>query len=430
MPLYRSMVSKQTPGARLVLAGGAAALLAACSSLHGARQPGVSTPQAKVQRGARAPSSASLTATQAAIDAARAQGTAAASPAASSPGPVIKSTAPMTYTVKRGDTLWGIASKFLRDPWDWPEVWYINPHIKNPHLIYPGDVLQLAYGINGRPQIRLLRGSPMRRASALKLQPRLRSTPLAAAIPTVPYAAIAGFLTRPTVLTAGQVHRAPHIIAFRDQQQAGGSGSVAYVSSLGRDPHTRYAVVHVGEKLRYPRSLFGHNFGYLGTYTATALIRAPGHPVTVVLTDAARETFAGDRLIASDARIPLTFEPRAPSRPIHGKIIWVVGGTGGMDLAGQYDIVVLNRGTQAGVVPGDVLAADHEQGTVRDTHSTFARMFHFLGGLGSDFAPRVKLPAERGAATLLVFKTYRHLSFALVVTSTNTLTEGDPVHDP
>jgi hypothetical protein len=422
------MVSKQIPGARLVLAGGAAALLAACSSLHSARRPAASVAPPSAPLAARAFSPGNLTATQAAIAAAGQGTTAPASARVEAASALIRSSAPMTYTVKPGDTLWGIASMFLRDPWDWPEVWYNNPKIKNPHWIYPGDVLQLAYGRNGRARIRLLRASPLRRASTLTLKPRLLSTPLSAAIPTIPYAAIASFLARPTVLTSAQVRRAPHIIAFRNQQQIGGSGSVAYVSSLGRHPLARYSVVHVGEELRDP-GLFGHTFGYLGTYTATALIRAPGDPATVVLTDAARETFAGDRLISSDAGIPLTFEPRAPSRPIHGKVIWVIGGTGAMDLAGQYDIVVLNRGTRAGLVPGDVLTADHEQGTVHDTHGSFSWLFRSFGGLGRDFAPRVKLPAER-AATLLVFKAYRHLSFALVVAATNTITEGDPVHNP
>ena len=429
------MVSKQIPGVRLLIVGGVSAILAACSSLHGAQRQSAPAPSTAAQPAGVAPAGENLTATQAAIQAARAEQSAPAGSAAPAPMPAVSATAPMTYTVKRGDTLWGIASKFLRDPWDWPEVWYLNPRIHNPHLIYPGDVLALAYGRNGRPQVRLLHASPLRRPFAatqgttLRLQPRLRSTPLAAPIPTIPYAAIAAFLARPTVLTAGQIRRAPHVIAFRSEQQIGGSGSVVYVSDLGRHARTRYSVIHVGHKLSEPDGLFGRTLGYLGTYTATALVRAPGNPATAVLTDAARETFAGDRLIAGDTRAPMTLEPRAPSRPIHGQIIWVLGGTGHQDLAGQYDIVVLDRGTRAGLAPGDVLAADHAEGTVRDTHGSFAWLFHSLGGLGSDFAPRVRLPAER-AGTLLIFKTYRHLSFALVVAATNTLSVGDVVHNP
>ena len=422
------MVPKKITGARLILAGGVSAILAACSSLHGAQRQSAPAPATSAQPAGVAASAGSLTATQAAPYGAGARETANTSAAAPSPAPRIRSTAPMTYTVRRGDTLWGIASKFLRDPWDWPEVWYLNPRIHNPHLIYPGDVLALAYGHNGWPQIRLLHGSPLRRQSTVRLEPRLRSTPLAGAIPIIRSSAIAAFLARPTVLTAGQISRAPHVIAFRSEHQAGGSGSVAYVSSLGRNPRTRYAVIHVGHELSDP-GVFGRKLGYLGTYTATALIRAPGNPVTVRLRDSARETFAGDRLIPSDTSTPLTIEPRAPSQPVHGKIIWIVGGSGTMDLAGQFDIVVLDRGTRAGLVPGDVLAAEHSEGTVHDTHGSFAALFRSFGGLGKDLAPRVKLPAER-AATLLVFKTYRRLSFALVIASTNTITVGDTVQNP
>lgn len=403
-----------------MLAGGVSALLAACSSLHGAQPPGAAAPQAVVQPASPASPAGSLTATQAAIAAAGAQGAQSQPAAAPASAPVIRSTAPMTYTVKRGDTLWGIASTFLRNPWDWPEVWYLNPNIHNPHLIYPGDVLQLAYGHDGRPQVRLLRGSPLR-GSTLRLEPRLRSTPLSGAIPLIRSSAIANFLTRPTVLTAAQIRHAPHVIAFRSEHQAGGDGSVAYVSDLGADPRSRYSVIHVAHKLR-DAGMFGSTLGYLGIYTATALIRAPGDPATAVLTDAARETFAGDRLIAGDAATSLTMEPSAPSQPVHGKIIWIVGGSGQMDLAGQFDIVVLNRGTDAGVVPGNVLAANHAEGTVRDTHGG-------MGQVDPDFAPRVKLPDER-AATLLVFKSYPRLSFALVVTATNTLGIGDTFENP
>jgi hypothetical protein len=98
---------------------------------------------------------------------------------------VVLPTAPMRYTVKRGDTLWGIASMYLKDPWLWPEVWVINPQIPNPHLIYPGDTLALAYGADGRPQVSVLQGG------AVRLDPRLRSMPFDNAIPTISYASIA-----------------------------------------------------------------------------------------------------------------------------------------------------------------------------------------------------------------------------------------------
>ncbi len=417
MQLYAAMASKQIRCARLLLAGGFPALLAACAAMHGTSRTVAAAsppppPPAAAASAAPAP----------------------AAPVADESAPIVRRSAPMTYTVKRGDTLWGIASMFLRNPWDWPEVWYLNPQIHNPHLIYPGDVLALSYGQGGKPSIRLVHASALRMQSGgeptVRLEPNLRSTPITAAIPTIPYTAIAAFLARPVVLSAGQVRRAPHVIAFRSKHQVAGNGSVAYVSDLGRHPHARYSVIHVGEKLRDPGDLgFGHVYGYLGTYTATAVVTADGPPGTARLADAARETFPGDRLITTDAPIPLTMQPRAPSRRVRGKILWVIGGTGGADLAGQYDIVVLDRGSRAGLVPGDVLAVDHHGSVVHDTHGTFAWLFHALGSGSSAFAPRVQLPDYR-AGTLLVFKTYRDLSFALVVAASHTIADGDVIQNP
>ncbi|MGH8309009.1 MAG: LysM peptidoglycan-binding domain-containing protein, partial [Steroidobacteraceae bacterium] len=143
-----------------------------------------------------------MTATEAAANAQAAAQSAEPAPEPASPSDVLQPTAPKSYTVKRGDTLWDIASTFLRDPWYWPEVWYINPQVENPHLIYPGDVLALAFGADGRPQIRLQSGGPAR------LNPRLRTSPLEGPIQTIPYSAIASFLSRPSVLEADEVRRA------------------------------------------------------------------------------------------------------------------------------------------------------------------------------------------------------------------------------
>src|SRR5579885_2789568 len=342
----RRMVSNLAFRARLAAGLALSVSLTACSSLHGSRQaaPAASDPAAAPP----AQSSAAQddqTATKAAVSAAGAPPQAAAAPA---PVPQVSPSAPLTYTVKRGDTLWGIASMYLRDPWDWPEVWYINPDIRNPHLIYPGDKLALAYGAEGRPQVRLIE------ASALRLEPRLRSSPITSAIPTIPYASIAAFLSRPTVLTQDEVRDAPHVIAFRNEHVIAGSGHIAYISSLGPNEHPRYDVVHVSERLRDPDT--GHALGYLGIYTATALITQPvTDPARAQLIDTARETLPGDKLISTDSRAPLNLVPRAPATQVTGKIAWIVGDTGRADLAGQFDIVVINRGSDQGLEVGNVL---------------------------------------------------------------------------
>jgi len=412
------MVSNLAFRARLAAGLCLSVTLAGCSLLHGHRQPPPpaapdATPPTAQSQGA----ADSQTATQAAISAADTQPQAAAAPI-----PQVNPNAPLTYTVKRGDTLWGIASMYLRDPWDWPEVWYINPNIRNPHLIYPGDKLALAYDSNGRPQVRLIE------ASALRLEPRLRSTPITAAIPTIPYSAIASFLSRPTVMTKSEANDAPHIVAFRDDHQIAGSGVIVYISGLGSDPHARYSVMHVSDRLRDPDN--GHTLGYLGIYTATALITQPAtHPAArAELIDTARETLRGDKLISTDVQVPLDLVPRAPSTQVNGKIAWIVGDTGVSDLAGQFDIVVINRGADAGLEPGNVLEVDKVGGVVRDINDTKG-VKGLVAELGPAFAPRVRLPDER-AGTLLIFRTYPKVSFGLIVGASDTLQVGDVVHNP
>ena len=249
--------------------------LAGCSLHRSHEAPAASTAPVPVRASSdRSTAEPDMTATEAAV----AQGGESSFAAGSSTtgnGPVINSSAPKSYTVKRGDTLWGIANMFLRDPWLWPEIWYVNPRIENPHLIYPGDVLALAYGADGRPMLQVVSGG------AARLDPRLRSSPLDGAIPTIPYSAIAAFLSRPTVLSVEQVRHSPHVLIFREEHQAGGTGHEFYVRDLNAAPNARFTVVHVGEPLHDPDT--GRMMGYQGIYTATAVITRPGNPAKGLL---------------------------------------------------------------------------------------------------------------------------------------------------
>jgi hypothetical protein len=357
-----------------------------------------------------------MTATEAATSGAGASASAQSAPADS--GGIINPNAPKSYTVKRGDTLWGIASTFLRDPWLWPEVWYINPQVANPHLIYPGDTLALAYGRDGKPIIRLEQGG------AARLDPRLRSSPLDGAIPTIPYSAISAFLSRPSVLTNEQVRESPHVVAFRDEHQAGGTGIEVYIADLNATPNSRFSVVHVGDELRDPDD--NKVVGYQGIYTATALVAQPGSPTKALLIDTNRETVRGDKVLAADLDVPLNFMLRAPRNDVHGRIISVIDGT---QAIGQYQIVVINRGKRHGIDAGHVLAVDSAGKVVRDVYAKQAGFARSLGGVGTSFAPKVQLPDER-AGTLLVFKSFDRVSYGLVVGAANVIRVQDVVHNP
>ncbi len=413
------MVSKVVFGTRV--AAGLLVLsvtVSGCSWRHSRENDTVAPPPpTSVSQGAQTSAAPEdLTATEAAIQASPSNEITSSGPPPDAN--IINPSAPKSYVVKRGDTLWGIASMFLRDPWLWPEVWYINPQVANPHLIYPGDTLALAYGADGRPQIRLQQGG------AARLDPRLRSNPLDGAIPTIPYAAIAAFLSRPSILTPDQVKDSPYVLAFRDFHEVGGTGNEIYIRKLNAPERTRFSVVHIGDPLRDPDD--GTVVGYQGIYTGTALISKPGEVTKAVLVDAARETLRGDKVMPIDTDVPLNFVPSAPRTNVHGRIIAVVDGT---KVIGQYQIVAINRGARDGIANGTVLAIDRAGESVRDTYAHGASFTRKTQDLGSSFAKRVKLPDER-VGTLLVFKTFNRVSYALILGATDTIALQDVVHNP
>jgi LysM repeat protein len=350
-----------------------------------------------------------LTATEAAIAALNeAPQTEASQPTAQ----LIREGAPMNYTVKRGDTLWDIAAVFLRDPWFWPEIWQINPQVENPHLIYPGDVLSLAYGANGDARVMISQ------YSGARLQPRLRSDPLDGPIDTIPFSAIAAFLSKPSVISKDQALEAPYILAFRDEHIIGGTGSEIYVKDLDAPLNQRYAVMHVGEPIRDIDSR--KIIGYQAAYVATAVVNAPGEDVAkAVLSDGAREALQGDRLIEQEGETSLTFTPHAPTTPVDGQIIAVADGA---DQIGQYQIVVLNRGANHSLAPGAVLAVDQQGALVSDRYgkSPWKR---------KAFPKNVQLPYER-AGTLIVFKVFDEISYGLVIGARGPMRVADRIYNP
>ena len=409
------MVSNQELGARVAAGLLILSLVYGCAHTRSSSQAPAAAPAAASAGEATATAAPpEMTATEAAINAA---GPSAAAPA---PAPItsaqVQPNAPLHYTVKRGDTLWGIASMYLKDPWLWPEVWVINPQVPNPHLIYPGDTLALAYGANGQPQVTL------EQAGAVRLDPRLRSAPLDGSIPTIPYASIAAFLSRPTVMTSEEIRNAPYVVAFRDMHEIAGSGNEVYVRNLaaGAGENARFAVIHIAGPLRDPDD--GKVVGYEGVYTATALLRRPGDPAKALLIDPARETLRGDRLLASDtSETPANFMPHAPANNIRGRILDVIAGTA---VVGTYDVVVINRGKRHGLEPGNVLLVQSEGDIVQDIF----RNGHEIGN-NAPFAPHVQLPDER-TGTVLVFKVFDRVSYALVVGAADIMYVGDLVTSP
>ncbi len=321
--------------------------------------------------------------------------------------------APESYVVKRGDTLWGISKVFLRDPWFWPEIWQVNPQIQNPHLIYPGDTLRLVY-IDGRPAIMLQRGDFAR------VLPRVRSQPLEGSVTSIPYETVAAFMSKPTVLSEEQIKNAPYVLATRDLHVAISDGDTVYARGFSAPVAlgTHYNVVHVGEALRDPDD--NRIVGYDGIFTGAGHVTRDGDPVTLVMTESARETVAGDKLLAGGVDVALDFIPSAPKNKISGRIMLV---SNGVSVIGQYEVVVINRGVTDGLAPGNMLAIYQSGEVVTDTAN---KGFLNSTRLGSK---KVQLPDERNG-TFMVFKTFEHLSYGLVMEATNIIRVGDRVENP
>lgn len=329
----------------------------------------------------------------------------------------IKASHPVQYTVKKGDTLWDIASLFLQDPWYWPEIWQRNEQVKNPHLIFPGDVLTLVY-VNGQPQMRVNEAQHKDIADksgelpVKKLSPSVHSTALKASIPSIPGDAIRQFLSKPRVVTKKQLENAPRIIASQNKHLIIGTGSRVYIRGELDKERVRFAVFRPGDELRDPQT--DELLGYEAKYTGDVHIVDYGDPTSGDLTYAEREVLIGDRLLPEDKskHVNLYF-PHIPDQDINAQIISLYDALFGV---AQYQIVVINKGELDGLEVGHLLATYTQGDTVRDRFDTQS-------------SKQVKLPNER-SGLVMVFETFERVSYALTLESTQVIHKYDYLGTP
>src|SRR5882672_10964554 len=340
----------------------------------------------------------------------------------------VKDTAPDRYVVQRGDTLWSIATKFLKDQWRWPEIWRMNQaQIKNPHNISPGDVLVLDRSVSP-PQLRLgdagagaeRPAAPSGGGAAVdsgKLLPRVYTDPLAAGpIPSISPRSIEPFLSQPLLIEEGGLDRAPRIVATQEDRVNLGTGNVAYVSGFGRASGATWQIYRAGQPLVDPDTQL--TLGYEAVYLGTAEVTRPGEPATVQIMSSKKEISAGDRLLPAPPPVIPQYIPHAPDSQVNGRIIGfydaLTTSSGGRD-----SIISINRGRRHGLEPGHVLAI-YRNVVVYD-QSNYLK--------SRDRSPTIQLPPERYGLAF-IFRTFNSVSYALVMESTRPVQGGDIVQNP
>lgn len=310
----------------------------------------------------------------------------------------IAADAPDRHIVQKGDTLWGIAGKFLKEPWRWPEVWRMNrEEIRNPHRIYPGQVVILDRS-GGDPRLRL--------GNAIKLDPRVYAEDVGRAIPSIPQQIIEPFLSEPLIVDAGGLDASPRIIATQENRVFLGPGNVAYVSGLNK-------VAQVWQVYRPVRPIkdldTGEVLGYEAFYLGVARVARDGEPAVVEILSAKQEIGAGDRLVPLVKPDIVTYAPHAPDKEVDGRVLSIYGGVSTGE-AGRFQVVTVNRGRRDGLEIGHVLALYRNGRIVNykddDNKNTF------------------KLPNER-YGLLFVFRTFERVSYALVMEAARPLVPND-----
>ena len=331
--------------------------------------------------------------------------------------------APDSYTVKRGDTLWGISGLFLKSPWRWPELWGMNiQQIRNPHLIFPGQLVYLDKS-NGRARLRVGQSvGSGESGGTMKLSPRVREGSLDDAISTVHVHLLEPFFNEAVVFdTSEELLKAPRVVATQEGRVMLSRGETAYVrGELGgaRD----WRLFREPKPLRDPatREVLGYEAQYVGTLTMTREgtegTGADGQtlviPSTFVVTSLRQDAAVGDRLAAVPPREFNNLVPHAPAQDMAGQIVSIYGDSLN---AGQSQIVTLNKGARDGMERGHVMALWRDGAVTRDMT------------VGSK--ETIKLPDERHGL-LFVFRVFERASYALILNVKEPVKPGDRFTQP
>lgn len=313
-------------------------------------------------------------------------------------GPALKADSPKQYVVQEGDTLWSIASKYLQKPWQWQQLWKINPQLGDPGDLHPGDLLNLEMH-NGEPQLRVSR------QTTVKLSPKVRVGMLEETIPAVPFHIIEPFLSHDLVIPPKSLKQAPYVVGTEQERLIAGKNDFIYV--YGFEPQeTRigdeFDLYRKGQMLIDPDTKKVK--GMLAKYVGQAKVLKPGGITTLRLEESKFAVQQGDRMLPAYSRMPHPIYNIQPADvEVTGRIIAVLDG---VTQVGENQVVVINRGVHAGLKPGDILGIYQVGDTVVDG----TRRRHTV----------MKLPDEM-AGELFIFRLFDDLAFGLVLNATQAL---------
>ncbi|MBS1235533.1 MAG: peptidoglycan-binding protein [Proteobacteria bacterium] len=341
---------------------------------------------------------------------------------------------PDRYVVQKGDTLWDISKRFLKDPWRWASVWTINDQVKNPHLIYPGDVILLTY-VDGKPQLSVAREEKVVPAPAgveeqtvtpttaieepagetptgmnvVKLRPKAHAESITSAIPTISPEAIVPFLTEPLAVGRSELDRAGYVTIGLDDRRALGDGSQFYARGLKNSGTEYYQIFRQGAALKHPDT--GEILAYEALFLGDARLLESGDPAKLMVTRVKQEILPTDRLLQTPEKAALPYYfPRAPEKNVDGRILAAVNG---LREFGPNTIVAISLGKREGMEEGHVLRIMRHVGLSKDPVTQ--RMY--------------KLPDEE-TGLLMIFRVFDKVSYALIMNATRPVHIHDALRTP
>ena len=333
---------------------------------------------------------------------------------ANNPPPSVRADAPNVYVVKRGDTLWAISKRYLRDAWRWPEIWASNPQVRNPHLIYPGDRILLCR-VQGRSVVGIDAGDGcdgvIRRMGAVstgtdQLSPRIRVEPLDVAVSLIPLADIKNWLTSVRVVDYQTLQTAPYVLAAKGRRVITAVGDTLYVRGAGLAIGEHYGVYREGERYVDPDTQ--KILGYEARQVARGIVtEITGEVTSIRLTESiAQEVREGDRILREEAaNLPNTFYPTNAEGVRPARLMRVMDSIG---TAAAKSVIALNRGEQDGVKAGHVFAVYRRGALILDPKQRDV----------------VRMPSER-AGLAMVFRTFGEMSYAYVLEAAEPISVGD-----